>query len=191
MYEINLDFDPTTVGFDSREIRKNDDNTYTVSRRFVHVVNRKSSWGDYAEYEAYCPCLTDDVEILFYQISDYKGRMTYGVSHWTNGGERQNDVESRHMSNAFSRRMCPLGKGEFNCLFDTHIDDYEQEQIASRCVSFVHNHPNNINNLAKDYYEKHHIVFGKSAPSSPQEDPFLPDKFKRMIIDTYMEHELE
>lgn len=70
----------TLVGFDAREINKNDDGTYTVTRRFIHAEHYHD-----VEYncrvEAYCPCLTDNVEIYSYQIPDHKGRITYGVSY--------------------------------------------------------------------------------------------------------------
>lgn len=180
MYAINLDFDPTTVGFDPCEITKNEDNTYTVTRRFIHAEHYHDA-GEYWSLEAYCPCLTDNVEIYCYQIVDYKGRMTYGVNYVTNDREKCS-IQKRSFTNSMCDYMNPIGRGKFNSRYDTNIKDKEQEEAAAFCVSKVNGHPANITqSVVKEYFEKYRIVFGKAAPTSPEEDPFLPDEFKKML----------
>ena len=83
MYELNLDFDPTTVGFDPREITNNGDGTYTVTRRFVHAYHRHSVGNAVYDVEAYCPCPTDNVEILCWQIQIRTILIRKGVSKRT------------------------------------------------------------------------------------------------------------
>ena len=179
MYKINLDFDPTTVGFDPREITKNDDGTFTVTRRFIHATHHHDVGNTYYDIEAYCPCLTDNVEIYCYQHMDYKGRITYGANYTTNDGPGQT-YESRNWNNRTCDYFNPISR--FNAMYDTHIEDREQEKAAAFCVSKINGHPNNINSsIQREYFEQYHIVFGKSAPTSPQEDPFLPEAFKKML----------
>ena len=73
----------------------------------------------------------------------------------------------------------------FNRMYDTHIEDKEQEKAASFCVSQVNRHPNNTDSqLQRDYFDKYHIVFQQSPPTSPHKDPFLPEKFKQMLNKT-------
>lgn len=181
MYAINLDFDPTTVGFDPLEIKKNDDGTYNVTRRFIHVIRRNNIDYNYYSLEAYCPCLTDDAVILCYQFNDSKGRLTYGVSYSTNDGEKY-EKETRNYSKSIVDYWYPIGKGMVNRKYDTHINDPEQEKSVSFCISMVNDHPNNISkSRIQEYFEEYHIVFGKCPPTSPEEDPFLPDEFKKLI----------
>jgi len=180
MYEINLDFDPTTVGFDPLEITQNSDGTYTVTRRFVWVTRRTTAFaGDFYSLEAYCPSLTDNVTILCYQITDHKGRTEYGVKYWTNDND-ECCTERRSLSNSIMNYWYPIGAGRFNRSYDTNMNE-KQETAAAFCVSKLNGHPNNINSVLEKYFKEHHIVFGKSAPTSPEEDPFLPDEFKKMI----------
>lgn len=178
MYELNLDFDPTTVGFDPREITNNGDGTYTVTRRFVHAQHHHDVGQMYYDIEAYCPCLTDNVEIYCYEYMDYKGRMTYGISYFTNDGETQN-IEGRTLNNSKMDYMYPIGPGLFNRKYDTNIEDKEDERRVGICVAMINGHPNNIDPQA--LFKNNKIVVGKSAPSSPQEDPFLPEAFKKML----------
>ncbi len=182
MYAINLDFDPTTVGFDPHEVTKNGNGTYTVTRRFVHAEHYFSNANTDYSIEAYCPCLTDNVEIYCYEMVDYRGRTTYGANYVTNGGERCTN-DRRSMNNSMTDFWHPIGSGMFNRKYDTHMEEgSDNERACSFCVSKVNGHPNNItSSLRKDYFEKHHIVFGKSAPTSPEEDPFLPEAFKKML----------
>ena len=184
MYTIELDIDPVTLGFDSKEITRKQDGTYVVTRRFIHAVRRYSNnlSYDYYEIQAYCPCLTDDVVVLSYEIIDSKGRTTYGVKYWTNDREEYN-TEGRSLSNSRMNYMYPIGTGMFNRQYDTHIEDPEQEKAAAFCVSTVNGHPANIEPVRKEYLEKYHIVFYKSPPSDPYHDPFLPEKFKQMLND--------
>ena len=183
MYTIELDVDPVTLGFDPKEITKNENGTYTVTRRFIHAEHRHSSGSEYT-LEAYCPCLTDNVEIYCYEYMDYRGRITYGANYITNGGERQTN-EGRSLGNTMMNFWHPIGPDMFNRMYDTHIEDREQEHAAAKCVSLVNGHPNNIRSRQREYFEKNHIVFGKSSPSSPYEDPFLPEKFKQMLGEAY------
>ena len=181
MYAINLDFDPTTVGFDQREITNNYDGTYTVKRLFVHAQHFHASNYNY-DIQAYCPCITDNVEIYCYQVDDYKGRTKYGVSYITNDREKYS-TEGGSLTNSRIDYMHPIGTGVFNKKFDTHIENSKEEQAVAFCVSIVNGHPDNITrDLEKEYYEKYHIVFSKAAPTSPQEDPFLPEAFKKMLV---------
>lgn len=181
MYAINLDFDPTTVGFDPREVTNNGDGTYTVTRRFVHAEHYFSNANTDYSIEAYCPCLTDNVEIYCYEMVDYRGRTTYGANYVTNGGERCTN-DRRSMNNSMTDFWHPIGRGMFNRKYDTHMEEGSENELAcSKCVSMVNGHPNNIRNWQKDYFERHHIVFGRSAPTSPEEDPFLPEAFKKML----------
>ena len=179
MYAINLDFDPTTVGFDPREITKNSDGTFTVTRRFIHVEHQHDAGSSYS-LEGYCPCLTDNVEISCGQFMDHKGRITYFANYITNGGAKQNN-ESRSFSNSMTDFLHPIGPGVFNRKYDTHIEDREQEKAASFLVSSVNDHPANLRAVVQEYFDKYHIVFGKSAPTSPEEDPFLPEAFRKML----------
>ena len=183
MYTIELDVDPVTLGFDPKEVTKNADGTYTVTRRFIHAVHQHDAGGSY-RLEGYCPCLTDDVEIFCYQVMDHKGRITYGANYITNGGARQNN-ESRSFSNSMTDFLHPIGPGVFNRKYDTHIEDREQEKAASFLVSSVNDHPANLRGVQKEYFEQYHIVFGQSAPTDPYHDPFLPEKFKQMLGDAY------
>ena len=180
VYTIELDVDPVTLGFDPKEVTRKEDGTYVVTRRFVHAVHRYSNiYGNSYELEAYCPCSTDNVVILTYEIVDTKGRTTYGTSYWLNGQERR-DYESRSLNNSMMNYWHPITI--FNRMYDTHIEDKEQEKAASFCVSQVNRHPNNTNSqLQRDYFDKYHIVFQQSPPTSPQKDPFLPEKFKQML----------
>ena len=181
MYEINLDFDPVTVGFDPREITKNDDGTYTVTRRFVHCHHNHNVGNAYYDVEAYCPCYTDNVEIYCYQYMDYKGRIYYGSNYVTNDGPHQT-YESKNWNNRTCDYFHPICR--FNRMYDTHIEDSEQEKSAAFCVSCVNRSPNEMDSQRiKQYFKDYHIVYGKnaSAPSSPQEDPFLPEEFKKML----------
>jgi len=131
--------------------------------------------------EAYCPCLTDNVEIYCYVLADYRGRTTYGISYVTNDGPKQNN-EGRSLNNSRMNYMHPIGRGMFNRMYDTHIEELsQQEKVAGICVSVVNGHPNNISMYKDQYFKEHHIVFGKSAPTNPYEDPFLPEKFKQML----------
>ncbi len=78
--------------------------------------------------------------------------------------------------------MHPIGRGVFNRKYGTNIEDPDQEKAVSFCVGKINEHPNHIHSqIQREYYEKYHIVFGRSAPSSPQEDPFLPEAFKKML----------
>ena len=180
MYTIELDVDPVTLGFDPKEVTRNDDGTYIVTRRFVHAKRYNSSNSSY-EIEAYCPCLTDNVEIYCYEVMDYRGRITYGVKYSTNGGAEQSN-ERRSWSNSIVDAWNPIGPGMFNRQYDTHIEaGSKQEKACSFCVSKVNDHPANISSCQAEYLREYHIVFGKSAPTSPYEDPFLPEKFKQML----------
>ena len=181
MYAINLDFDPTTVGFDPHEVTKNEDGTYTVTRRFVHAQHHHDAGGTYYDIEAYCPCLTDNVEIYCYVWMDSKGRMNYGANYITNDGERCTN-DRRSMNNSMTDFWHPIGPGMFNRKYDTHIEPgSENEKACAICVSSVNGHPNNIRNWQKDYFEKYHIVYQQSPPTSPKDDPFLPEAFKKML----------
>lgn len=179
MYTIELDVDPVTLGFDQREITRNADGIFTVTRRFVHAEHYHAADYSYS-IEAYCPCLTDNVEIYCYVVSDYRGRTTYGISYVTNGGAKQNN-EGRSMNNTRTDYMHPIGPGMFNRMYDTHIEDREQEKAASFCVSAVNDHPSNVRSYQDSYFKEHRIVFGKSAPTDPYNDPFLPEKFRKML----------
>lgn len=186
MYTIELDVDPVTLGFDPKEVTKNADGTYTVTRRFIHAVHRYLNQISYDSYEieGYCPCLTDNVTVLSYEILDSKGRTTYGVTYQTNDREKYN-TEGRSLSNSRMNYMHPLGRGMFNRQYDTNIEDPHQEEAAAFCVSTVNGHPSNIENFQREYFEKYHIVYQKSPPSNPYDDPFLPEKFKQMLGDAY------
>lgn len=185
MYAINLDFDPTTVGFDPHEVTKNANGTYTVTRRFVHAVHRYTNnpSGTSYEIEAYCPCFTDNVVIVAYEIVGYEGRNTIGVRYWTNDDKDGVDVERRSMNNSLTDYWHPVGAGLFNRKYDTHmVPGSDNEKACSFCVSKVNGHPNNItSSLQRDYFEKYHIAFQQSPPSSPKDDPFLPEAFKKML----------
>lgn len=181
MYTIELDVDPVTLGFDPKEITRKEDGTYIVTRRFVHIRHYHDA-ESYYSIEAYCPCLTDNVEIYCYVLGGpYRRRETYGANYVTNDGEQcTNDRSS--LNNSMMNYWYPLGPGRFNRQYDTHIEDRLQEEAAALCVSTINGHPNNIDSsLQRDYYEKYHIVFGKGAPSNPYEDPFLPEKFRQML----------
>lgn len=182
MYTIELDVDPVTLGFDPKEVTRKEDGTYVVTRRFIHAVRRYSNIlnGDYYEIEAYCPCLTDNVVVLSYEIIDSKGRTTYGVKYWTNDREEYT-TEGRSLSNSRMNYMHPLGRGMFNRQYDTHIEDPMQEEAAAFCVSTINSHPSTYEYQVKKYFEKYHIVYQKSPPSNPYDDPFLPEKFKQML----------
>ena len=184
MYTIELDVDPVTLGFDPKEVTKNADGTYTVTRRFIHVQHYHASDYNYS-LEAYCPCLTDNVEIYCYEVMDYRGRISYGANYVTNGGERQTN-ERRSMNNSMTDFWHPIGPGLFNRKYDTHIEEMSKdEKAASFCVSTVNGHPNNISSFQREYFDEYHIVYGKSAPANPYDDPFLPEKFKQMLGDAY------
>lgn len=176
MYELNLDFDPTTVGFDPREITNNGDGTYTVTRRFVHAYHRHSVGNAVYDIEAYCPCPTDNVEIYCWQYLDYKGRMNYGVKYYVNDGAEQS-YEHRSLNNSISKYFCPAGI--FNKVYGTRIDTLEDENRAGICVGDINLNPNNIDPQRR--FKEKKIVFGKDAPTSPQDDPFLPEAFKKML----------
>ena len=80
--------------------------------------------------------------------------------------------------------MHPIGPSMFNRMYDAHIDDRDQEKATSFCVAAVNDHPNNISSYQQKYFNEHHIGFGKSAPTDPYSDPFLPEKFKKMLADS-------
>ena len=180
MYTIELDVDPVTLGFDPKEITRKEDGTYIVTRRFIHAVHRYSNniSCDYYEMQAYCPCLTDNVTVLSYEIIDSKGRTTYGVTYQVNDREKYN-TEGRSLTNSRMNYMHPLGM--FNRQYDTHIEDRIQEEAAAFCVSTVNSHPSTYEHFVREYYDKYHIVYQKSPPSNPYEDPFLPEKFRQML----------
>ena len=184
MYTIELDVDPVTLGFDPKEVTKKADGTYTVTRRFIHAKHYHASNYNFT-LEAYCPCLTDNVEIYTYEVMDYKGRITYGITYTTNDQPEYN-TEGRSLNNSKMDYMHPLGYGLFNRKYDTHIEERsKEEKAASFCVSTVHDHPANVQSFQREYFKEHHIVYGKSAPTNPYDDPFLPEKFKQMLGDAY------
>ena len=176
MYEINLDFDPTTVGFDPREITNNGDGTYTVMRRFVHAYHRHWVGDSTYDIEAYCSCLTDDITIFCYEVLEFSGKMSYGVKYYLND-EPERAYERRSLSGSITNYFFPAGM--FNRVYGTNIEDKKEETRAGICVTTLNGHPNNIN--PQYLFKNHKIVFGRSAPSSPQEDPFLPEAFKKML----------
>ena len=183
MYTIELDVDPVTLGFAPKEITRKPDGTYVVTRRFIYAVHRYLNQLSYDswEIEAYCPCLTDEVDVACYEIIDSKGRSTYGVTYVTNGREKYN-TESRSLSNSMMNYWHPIGAGMFNRQYDTHIEENsQQERACSRCVSKINSHPSNIQNFQRKDFEEFHIVYQQSPPSSPYEDPFLPEKFKQRL----------
>ena len=180
MYTIELDTDPVELGFDPKEITRKEDGTFTVTRRFVHVQHSNMIGRGY-DIEAYCPCLTDNVEIYCYEIMDHKGRTTYGANYTTNDSKGCSN-DRRSLNNSMMDFWHPLGRGVFNRKYDTHIEEMsEQERNCSICVSKVNSPPNNIQLSQEADFEKYHIVYGKSAPTNPYEDPFLPEKFKQML----------
>ncbi len=67
----------------------------------------------------------------------------------------------------------------FNRQYDTNIEDPSQEEAAAFCVSTINSHPSTYD--ARKYFEKYHIVYQQSPPTSPHKDPFLPEKFKQML----------
>ena len=181
MYAINLDFDPTTVGFKPAEISKNEDGTYTVTRRFVDAVHRDNVNYNYYELKAYCPCSTDELAISCFRYTDSKMRMYFGVSYSLNGGE-QYSTETKNWSNNIVDYWNPIGPGMVNKKYGTHIEDYEEEKAIGFMLSMINGHPNNINERQiREYYEKYHIVFNQYSPDSPEKDPFLPVDFRKMI----------
>ena len=91
MYTIELDTVPVELGFAPPQgSYPNAEGTFTVTRRFVHAQHYHSANYNY-NLEAYCPCLTDNVEIYCYVTTDYRGRITYGISYVTNDSPKQNN----------------------------------------------------------------------------------------------------
>ena len=180
MYTIELDVDPVTLGFDPKEVTRKEDGTYVVTRRFVHVQHSNMIGRGY-DIEAYCPCLTDNVEIYCYEMMDHKGRMTYGANYVTNNGEHYT-YDRRSLNNSMMDFWHPLGPGVFNKKYDTHIEKMsQQERNCSICVSKVNGNPSNLQSSQKSDFEQYQIVYGRSAPTNPYDDPFLPEKFKQML----------
>lgn len=184
MYAINLDFDPVTVGFDPREIKKNNDGTFTVNRTFC-VVSKYNSFDNGDLFEAYSACQTYEMQVQVHCCEMmYSGRKEYSVGYKINDGE-QKSYETRNFGNIVDW-WHPMAPGQFNRKYGTNFDD-EICTRAAFCVGYVNDHPNMVasKDVEKLFEEKKIIISGKFInPTAPEEDPFLPEAFKKMLVGT-------
>jgi hypothetical protein len=168
MYTIELDnVDPVTLGFSPNEIKVKNDGTYVVERKQFRV----SVWDPYNDNiggDAWCPCS--------HEIFD-GANWSYGGHYYVDGGSECKYGKSRVIDQLILKKPSRRYGVEFTP---------EEEADIQKACSFVSQHKSNVAGFYQDYIKKGTKARLGSAPKDPYHDPFLPDRFKKMLGDAYV-----
>lgn len=168
MYTIEFDdVDPTTLGFDAKEVKRKDDGTYVVERK-QYRVSVYAPFDANMGRDAWCPCSHDIFDGC---------NWSYGGHYYVDGGAEQNYSKGRVIDHLMltqpSRR------------YGVDLTADEEKDIKAACAVAY----DNVNNARRNYQgylkEGRKIRLG-TAPEDPYHDPFLPEKFIKMLGAAYV-----
>lgn len=166
MYKIELDVDPVTLGFDPKEVKKLDDGTYVVERKqFVVVV-----WDPYNDDiggEAWCPCSHE----------------IFNGANWSHGGHYM--VDGGDYQNYGRSRVIDYLTRKASWCYGVQLSEEEEKDIL-KTSALVCGHAPSRQMHYKDYIKQGYKCRLGNPPSDPYHDPFLPEKFKKMLGDAYV-----
>lgn len=162
MYTIELDVDPVTLGFDTKEVKRKEDGTYIVERKHFHVI----VWDPYDDNiggEAWCPCSHD----------------VFNGANWSHGGHYKIDG-GEYQNYSRSRVIDYLTEYYLSRMYGLDFTEEEKRDIGKTC-SLVCGNKANGRNCYEGYIKQGYKCRYGSPPEDPYHDPFLPEKFRQML----------
>ena len=162
MYTIELDTDPVELGFDPKEVKKNADGTYVVERK-QYRVSVYAPFDPNMGRDAWCPCSHDIFDGC---------NWSYGGHYYVDGGPEQTYGKNRVIDHLM---LTPPSRR-----YGVDLTSEEEAWIKAACA-VAYDNVNNARRNYEDYINRGLKIRIGEAPKDPYSDPFLPEKFKKML----------
>ena len=162
MYTIELDTDPVELGFDPKEVKKNADGTYVVERK-QYRVSVYAPFDPNMGRDAWCPCSHDIFDGC---------NWSYGGHYYVDGGPEQTYGKNRVIDHLM---LTPPSRR-----YGVDLTAEEEKWIGAACA-VAYDNVNNARRNYEDYINRGLKIRIGEAPKDPYSDPFLPEKFKKML----------